>query len=364
MIESNVAIFSSPESKLSIETVPIPSLKHQEILVKIEYTTLCRSDLYTYTGLRKEKSPTILGHEIVGRIAAFGPEALSVNLSNNPLQLGDRITWAIFASNPDSAYSKRGMPQKSDDLFKYGHEQITPTSHLHGGLSDYIILRKNTPIIKINEQVPLAVAALINCAVATVAGAMRIAGDINHKNILICGTGMLGIVACAMAKSMGAAVINTIDTQLSRLEKAKLFGAENVCCISNESTDLISAFKNQTGKELSVDVVFDITGSSLVMEQSLDALTIGGTAVWIGATFPQKKTPVDAEKMVRKILSIKGLHNYNDQDLLAAVDFIETNYNKYPFEELVYQGFDLHSINEAFQLAVNSNHFRIGVKGK
>jgi putative phosphonate catabolism associated alcohol dehydrogenase len=364
MKESNVAIFTSPESKLTIETVPIPSLKGGEILVRIEYTTLCRSDLYTYTGLRKEKSPTILGHEIVGRIAAFGAEAISVDLSNNQLAIGDRITWAIFASNPDSAYSKRGMPQKSDDLFKYGHEQITPTSHLHGGLSDYIILRKNTPIIKINEQVPLAVAALINCAVATVAGAMRIAGDINNKNVLICGAGMLGIVACAMAKSKGAEVINAIDTQYNRLEKSKLFGADNVCCIPNESNDLMSTFKQQTGKELSVDVVFDITGSSVVMEQSIDALSIGGTAIWIGATFPQKKTPIDGEKMVRKILTIKGLHNYNEQDLLAAVDFIETNYNKYPFEELVYQGFDLHSINEAFHLAVNSNHFRIGVKGK
>jgi len=176
-----VVYFETPELPLKLEEIEIPELKNQEILVKNEYATLCRSDIYTFTGARKEKSPTILGHEIIGRIDTIAQNAPTLDLRGNSLQVGDRITWAIFASDPNDDNSKRGMPQKAADLFKYGHEQVTAESDLHGGLSEFTIIRKNTPIIKISESVPVPIAAIINCAVATVAGAIRLAGDLNGK---------------------------------------------------------------------------------------------------------------------------------------------------------------------------------------
>jgi len=66
--------------------------------------------------------------------------------------------------------------------------------------------------------------------------------------------------------------------------------------------------------------------------------------------------------MVRKILTIKGLHNYNEKDLLTAVRFIENNHLKFPFEKLIFDAFTLESSVEAFKQAINQNYFRVGIK--
>ncbi|MCU0339889.1 MAG: alcohol dehydrogenase catalytic domain-containing protein [Spirosomaceae bacterium] len=108
-------------------------------MVRNECTALCKSDLHTYTGKRQEKTPTILGHEIVGRIVAFGEDAQQIDQRGQPLALNDRISWAIFSSDPASYWVQKGIPQKGDKLLKYGHELLTQTHTLHGGLSDYTI---------------------------------------------------------------------------------------------------------------------------------------------------------------------------------------------------------------------------------
>jgi len=60
-----MAVFYSPQEPLRLIDCDVPELKEMEILVRNEYATLCRSDLNTFSGKRTEKSPTILGHEIV-----------------------------------------------------------------------------------------------------------------------------------------------------------------------------------------------------------------------------------------------------------------------------------------------------------
>jgi D-arabinose 1-dehydrogenase-like Zn-dependent alcohol dehydrogenase len=181
MKTSRIAIFHAKDLPFTYETVAVPALRPGELLVRNEYTTLCRSDLNTYAGKRIEKTPTILGHEIVGTIEELGPDAPAVDSRGAPLRVGDRVTWAIYASDPCSCLARRGIPQKGEDLFKYGHERITPESNLHGGLSEYCVLRKHTPVIRIDAAIPLPVSALINCSVATVAGALRLAGDVRDR---------------------------------------------------------------------------------------------------------------------------------------------------------------------------------------
>lgn len=92
----------------------VHGLKAGEILVKIEYTTLCRSDVNTYSGKRIEKNPTILGHEIIGRIAAFGPNAETMDVRGRYLTAGDRVSWAVYATDPTDLNYIHVIPQKID----------------------------------------------------------------------------------------------------------------------------------------------------------------------------------------------------------------------------------------------------------
>ena len=358
MSKSKIAIFRLAGVPMELETVEIPNLKEAEILVKNEYTTLCRSDLYTFAGKRKEKVPTILGHEIVGSIADFGHSKPHYDLKGTLLQRGDRISWAIFASDPNDPRSIAGIPQKAKDLFKYGHEQITPNSTLHGGLAEFTILRRNTPVAKLDRKLPLPVAAIINCAAATVAGGLRLAGNLVNKHVLITGFGMLGMVAAAMFRVKGAQV-SVLDIKQDRLKLAPEFGA-NFSFLSTEdfSTSIRSEFK----EDRPFDLIFELTGISQVIEQSLSLLRIGGTAVWIGATYPQPELSLSAERVVRNLWTIKGLHNYNQFDFLNAVEFMEKHYQEFPFEHLIYDHFNLDQVNEAFEYGLKVNPLRVGIR--
>ena len=91
------------------------------------------------------------------------------------------------------------------------------------------------------------------------------------------------------------------------------------------------------------------------------ALAIGGTAVWVGGVCPQDKVKLDSEQIIRRLSTIKGLHNYNAEDFKAAVDFITTYYKKYPFAELIYDGFTLEHAEDAFRYAIDRNPYRVGI---
>ncbi len=91
-LQSLTAVFHRTGQALNLVNLNVHGLKAGEILVKIEYTTLCRSDVNTYSGKRIEKNPTILGHEIIGRIAAFGPNAETMDVRGRYLTAGDRVS--------------------------------------------------------------------------------------------------------------------------------------------------------------------------------------------------------------------------------------------------------------------------------
>jgi putative phosphonate catabolism associated alcohol dehydrogenase len=351
MSKATLMVFNGHGQDISQQEYPLPKLESGEILVKNLYTSICGSDLHTFCGLRNEKVPTVLGHEIVGEILAFASADHPTDHLGNVLRVGDRITWSIFASNPNTELAKAGMPQKSEGLFKYGHAQVTSNDALHGGLSTHCVLKVGTAILKIDEEIPLSVAAIINCAVATVAGALRLAGHIRQKKVLITGSGLLGLVCAAMCKHEGAESIHVADINSLRLEQAKTFGASNTYLTGDQTTTLPDG----------IDVTFDMSGAAEAMESGLKALTVGGTAIWVGAVFKGRNVQVDAESIVRRLVTIKGLHNYNFEDFVYAVDFISNNYKTFPFESVVSKEFDLSDAALAFQYAVDHKPLRVGV---
>ena len=346
-----IAIFKKFGEPLEITTVHIPPLKEGEVLVKILYTTLCRSDITTYTGKRIEKAPTILGHEIVGRVVSVCSKTPLKDENGEALHEGDPITWAIYASNPHDPMSERGIPQKAADLFKYGHQLLTPESTLHGGLAEYIILRRHTPIMKLHRT-PLDIAPIINCAIATTAGALRLAGDVRGRSVSIFGAGMLGVIACAMCHAHGASRVLAVDLNEERLKEAVSFGA----------TETMTFADLQQTEDVFADVTMDFSGADSCMQMGLERLNIGGVTVWVGGVFPQKPLPVNAERVIRNLYTIKGLHNYNAEDFKNAVNFIEQHCDDYPFEQLIQGHFALNDADKAFKYALEENPYRVRIK--
>lgn len=362
-LRGQLALFEGSGKPIRLAEGEVRALAPGEVLVRNVYTTLCGSDLHTFCGLRQEACPTVLGHEIVGEIVQLDPDHNGLDLLGEKLLPGDRITWTIFASDPQSFNAQRGMPQKGEGLYKYGHVKAEGTELFHGGLADYCILQAHTGIIKLPAGMPDAVAAPLNCSVSTVAGALRLAGEIKGRNVLITGMGHLGITCAAMCREAGASWIGVADISRERLEAAMHFGASEHFDLSGDNSLLQEALRERTGGR-GLDIVFDMSGAPDAMEFGLQSLGIGGTAVWVGAVFNTRPIPINPEKMIRNLLTIKGLHNYNFDDFIYAFHFMRGNWERYPFAAIVESEFPLQSVQEAFEYAHARKPLRVGVNFK
>jgi putative phosphonate catabolism associated alcohol dehydrogenase len=349
-------IFEEVKQPFSRKQFNLPRLREGQALIEIEYATVCASDLHTYFGRRESPHPGILGHEILGRVAEVGPGGLT-DYYGRQVEEGARVTWSVYAHDHQGEMARRGLPQKSADLFKYGHEPLNGYPILSGGFATHCHLREGTDIFRIPEELDPREAAPLNCTHATIAGALRLAGNLNRKNVLVIGSGMLGLSACAMSRERGASHVWTMDIHSERAEKALSFGAEYALRPGAPITDL-KAFPESKG---GVDIVIETSGMPDAMEAGLKWLNTGGTAIWVGAVFTQRDLNLNAEWVVRKLLTIKGLHNYIPADLEEAVRFMSEHRLSYPFHSLVGEEFALDDLDQAFAAGNSGKYYRIGI---
>jgi len=137
--ESLAAVFHGKRGVIELNRIPTPKPRGQEVLVRVEACTLCGSDLHNFKGSRKVAVPTIPGHEIVGRIEAFGPDAARTDASGQPLAPGMRIVSGIVASCGECFCCQRGLTQKCLRAVKYGHQGFVEGYELLGGLAEHCL---------------------------------------------------------------------------------------------------------------------------------------------------------------------------------------------------------------------------------
>jgi len=352
-------VFDGPGTPLALREFALPRLGAGELLVRVECSTLCGSDVHTFEGRRSTPCPTILGHEILGRVAALPSDESLCDHTGRELEIGDRVTWSVAASCGGCFYCRRGLPQKCERLFKYGHEQLTEAHAFSGGLSEYCHLARGTTVLCVPDALPDAVACPANCATATVAAAMRYGGDCADAVVLVQGAGMLGLTAAAMAADGGAREVIVCDLDGARLERAKRFGATRAVTAGQaELREVTDALTEGRG----VDLALDMCGAPDAIEMGVELLRTGGQYVWVGAVFPARPLALSAETVVRKLLFIRGVHNYAPQDLLTALTFLERTHSRYPFADLVTETFPLEQANEAFARAAEGTALRVAVK--
>ncbi len=353
---ATAAVFVGVDQPFEMRTFPVPTPHGTEVVVQVTACTLCGSDLHSVHGRRTVPMPTILGHEILGRIVAFGPDAARLDFAGQPLQIGDRITWSIVASCGNCFYCRRGLPQKCEHQTKYGHEPLRPGYELTGGLADHCWLAAGTAMLRIPDELPDSVACPANCATATVAAAMSLAGDLQDRRVLVMGAGMLGVTATAWARSHGAEQVICCDVNPDRLALAESFGATRLAS-PEELPGVVSACTSGRG----VDITLELTGAPDAFELALPLSRLGGSVILIGSVFPTRPVPLLLEQVVRRCLTLRGNHNYAARDLQAAIEFLAKHQDEYPFAALVAEWFPLSRVAGAFAVSPKQA-LRVGIR--
>ena len=109
------------------------------------------------------------------------------------------------------------------------------------------------------------------------------------------------------------------------------------------------------------DIALELAGSTASLEQGLGVLRTGGCMLMVGAVFPDRAAAIAPEQVVRKSLTIRGLHNYTPDDLKQAIVFLSESGGAYPFDDLVEGSFSLDAAADAFEYAERTRAFRVAV---
>lgn len=325
------------------ETIAVPgvALGDRDVLVSVEMSTICGSDVHTVQGRRSAPVPLVLGHESVGRVIAMG-DAGAAAVDGSPVRIGDRVVWSVTISCGTCDRCAQGMPQKCRTLGKYGHDRIGVHGDLTGAFGTHVQLRAGTAIARVPESLPASVLAPASCATATAWAAVARAArdrDLEGAAVRIHGAGLVGLSAAAIAVEQGATV-EVLDPAPARLALAARFGAGSI--------------------DRDPDVVIEASGHAVA--EAIAGVGIGGTVVLVGSVFPADAVPLDAESIVRRLVTVTGVHNYTGAELAEAVGFLAGRGRAYPFAEAVGEVRQLADLDDAIAAAsAPGAPLRIGV---
>jgi len=369
-----------PDKPFELREFELPSvLREGEVLVKVHLASICGSDLHTAAGKRFEDTPLILGHEGVGTVVGIGKDIMSrshPNSSSCRVREGDRITWSIADSCGRCVECNlHKLPQKCGSLMKYGHrnvhDQISP---LTGTYATHIVLRRGTAIEILPDGVTDRMAVPANCALATVSNSLdrqRLPRYGSNKSAVIQGAGLLGIYAVAwLKKRIGMDHVFCIDVNQGRLNTAARFGAIpllidpslEAAAAEDERRRRRSQIERVVGPQ-GVDIVVEMTGARAVLPEGVELLRNGGHYAFCGMVHPDSNlSALTGEQIIRKCLTIRGVHNYAPWNLSEAVEFLSDFKDELPLESVVDPvTHSLENLDQAFKVAQSGEYCRVAV---
>lgn len=354
-------VFCAVGRPLEQIAVPEVQLHAGEALVEIELATICGSDVHSATGHRRVETPQVLGHEQVGRVVALGPGAAPRTVDGREVRVGMRVVWGVAIDCGRCRYCKGGLPQKCASLRKYGHERMARGWELSGGFASHAHLLARTAIVEVGDELPAAVLAPASCATATVMAAFAAAEQVRPLPgtvVAISGCGMLGLTAIAIAVARGATVVAS-DTDAGRRAAAIAMGASATADGSPDS--LQAALRRVAGGRHGFGIALELSGAPAAVQGLLTAADLGAALVLVGSVFPAGSVPLDPETVVRRMLTVRGVHNYAPQHLLAAVDFLRAA-DHAALAALVGDTLPLTAVDAALTEAASGRHVRVGLQ--
>jgi alcohol dehydrogenase len=262
------ALVFNGTGKITVESRPKPSLqKPTDAIVKVNYTTICGTDLHILKGdVPEVQLGTILGHEGVGTIEELGAGVTRFTP-------GDQVLLSCISACGTCEYCKRGMNSHCETGgWVLGHT-------IDGTQAEYVrIPHADSSLYKIPQGVSQRSAVLLSDILPT----GYECGVLNSKiqpgsTVAIIGAGPVGLAALLTAKLYTPSWVLMIDTDKNRLDVAKELGAEHVAQPSDVS-DVLERLTDGRG----CDAVIEAVGIPATFEQCQELVAPGGVIANVG----------------------------------------------------------------------------------
>jgi putative phosphonate catabolism associated alcohol dehydrogenase len=361
MRTAKAAVYEAPNTPFILKEFPLRPVKCGEVLVRVTMSTICRSDIHSYEGRRPNPCPGILGHEIIGIVEEIGAD-IDRDMRGEALKIGDRITWSEYFFDGQCYYRDvLDMPQKCHGVRKYGHDLADEDPHFLGGFAEYCYILPGTFILKLPDALGDEEATPLNCGVATMVSVTEAAEIELGDAVVVQGLGLLGLYGCAMAKARGARCVIGLDAVASRLDVARKFGADHVIDVGRVPAKAVIDEVRALCRPDGADAVIEVCGVPDVIPQGLAMLRTGGRYVLGGLVNPDANVTIDANMLVKRWVTMRGIHNYHPRHLIQALDFVMANRARFPFKEIVDSKFALKDLDAAFKKASERTVLRAAI---
>jgi 2-desacetyl-2-hydroxyethyl bacteriochlorophyllide A dehydrogenase len=287
---------------VEVLTEPVPTLQRGEVLVEMSVSGLCGSDK---AGVHGEhafmKPPYYPGHEVVGVVVA-----VSEGVGN--VEVGDRVTIEPTLVCGHCKPCLHKMENLCENLQFFG------CGYREGGMADVFSVPA-ARLHKVPKNFTDYQAALIE-PLATPVHAVRLAGDLTGKKVVILGAGTIGLLTLIAARRAGAAKIVSTDPLVAKRELALTLGADAV--VDAGVDDLAGVVRGELGE--SADVVFDCVANQATLGEAIKMAIKGGTVVVLGG--PRKLASVDLPVIQEYQIRIQGAATYRWEDFDDAIEII------------------------------------------
>ena len=325
---------------LQVQDVQTPKPKDSQILVKVQSVGVCHSDVHVWEGYyegisgqqlkttdRGVKYPLTPGHEIAGIVDSLGEQVEGFSKYEKVLV----YPWVGEGMCPACKIGQENLCDKPRSLGIYSD----------GGYAEYVLVPNYKYLVKIGDDMDTDISAPLACAGLTAYGAIKNANLKPDDNVVIVGTGGLGLMAIQLAKAVTGARIIAMDIDDKKLEVAKKEGADII--VNSKKEDPVKAVMELTGK-LGADAVIDFVNATKTVETDMQFLRRRAKLLLVGLFGGELK--LSLVTMPTRAYKIIGSYTGSLEDLVELVSLAKRGVIK----QVVSKRFKLNQAGEALQM--------------
>src|SRR5438874_1209862 len=263
---------------LQVQEIQTPKPKGSQVLIKIQSSGVCHSDVHVWEGYyegiggqplkttdRGVKYPLTPGHEIAGMVDGLGEQVEGFSRNEKVLV----YPWIGEGMCPACRIGEENLCDKARSLGIY----------TDGGYAEYVLVPHYKYLVKIGDEMDTDTTAPLSCAGLTAYGAVKNANLKPDDNVVIVGTEGLGLMAIQLAKAVTGSRIIAMDLDDQKLDIAKKEGADII--VNSKKEDPVKAIMELTGK-LGADAVIDFVNASKTVETDMQFLRRRARLVLVG----------------------------------------------------------------------------------
>ncbi len=295
------------KEQIRVETVPLPSMGPEDILVKVKAALTCGTDVKVFRRgyhARMIVPPALFGHELAGDIVAVGHAVTK-------FKIGQRVVAANSAPCKECFYCRRNLENLCEDLL-----------FNNGAYAEFI--RIPARIVKYNlYEIPAHLTYQDAALIEPLACVIRGLDETNVKpgdNIAVIGLGPIGLMFVRLAKAVYGARVIAVGRRQGQLDRAMRMGAAEAVSTA-DTTDIVGAVRALTDGR-GVDVAIEAVGKPDTWDQAVHMLRRGGTVNFFGGCPNDSRVDLETSLLHYSEITCKASFHHTPYHIRKALDAV------------------------------------------